>query len=77
MDFYMAKTVKQIKRIFIGIAGATVLAIGLIMILTPGPAFLVIPIGLSILATEFEFMRKIENRFKLQMEKLKNKVMNN
>ncbi len=73
----MAKTVKQIKRIFIGIAGATVLAIGLIMILTPGPAFLVIPIGLSILATEFEFMRKIENRFKLQMEKLKNKVMNN
>lgn len=73
----MAKTAKQIKRIFIGIAGGTVLAIGLIMILTPGPAFLVIPIGLSILATEFELMRKIENRFKLQMEKLKNKVMNN
>jgi len=73
----MAKTIKQIKRIFIGVFGATILAIGLVMILTPGPAFLVIPIGLSVLATEFECMKKIENKLKLKVEAIKNKVINN
>ena len=44
---------KNIRKIFIGIVGGTVLLIGIVMIFLPGPAFLIIPAGLAILATEF------------------------
>ena len=47
------KTFKQVKRLVIGLIGFTVLVIGVAMIVLPGPAFIVIPIGLGILATEF------------------------
>ena len=60
----MAKTLKHIKRIVVGIIGITILAIGLVMILTPGPAILVIPLGLSILATEYIWADNILKKFK-------------
>jgi len=69
----MAQTTKRIKKVFVGLVGFTILGLGLIMLLTPMPAILVIPIGLSVLATEFECMKKIENKFKMQLEKLRNK----
>lgn len=40
-------------RVLVVLAGATVLLAGLVMLLTPGPAFAVIPVGLFILALEF------------------------
>ena len=39
--------------------GFTVLAIGVAMIVSPGPAVVVIPIGLAILATEFIWAKRI------------------
>jgi hypothetical protein len=69
----MAQTTKRIKKVFVGLVGFTILGLGLIMLLTPMPAILVIPIGLSVLATEFECMKKIENKFKMQLERLRNK----
>jgi uncharacterized protein (TIGR02611 family) len=50
------------KKIAIGIAGGVVLAVGLAMIVFPGPAFIVIPAGLAILATEFEWARRLKDR---------------
>jgi hypothetical protein len=47
-----------IRKTVIGTAGFTVLAIGLVMIVIPGPAMVVIPIGLAILAIEFAWARK-------------------
>jgi uncharacterized protein (TIGR02611 family) len=43
----------MIYRIAFGIAGAIVLVVGLIMLVTPGPAFVMIPIGLAMLSMEF------------------------
>jgi tellurite resistance protein TerC len=40
------------------IAGVTVLLIGIALIVLPGPALIVIPIGLAILATEFAWARQ-------------------
>ena len=51
-------TYKAARRIVIAVAGATVLAIGVIMIVTPGPAFILIPVGLAILSIEFTFARR-------------------
>jgi hypothetical protein len=41
------------KRGVIAVVGGTVLALGIALIMLPGPAFLVIPGGLAILAIEF------------------------
>lgn len=50
-------TYKMARRIAIGVVGTSVLLIGLLMIFTPGPALLVIPVGLAILSVEFAWAR--------------------
>lgn len=47
----------QTRKLVVFVVGMTVLAIGLAMTVLPGPAFLVIPAGLAILATEFAWAR--------------------
>ena len=50
-------TYKAARRIVVGVVGATVLLLGVVMIITPGPAFVVIPLGLAILSIEFTWAR--------------------
>jgi len=50
-------TYRIAKRIAIGIVGGSVLVIGIVMIVLPGPAFVVIPVGLGILSLEFAWAR--------------------
>lgn len=50
-------TYKAVRRIVIGVVGATVLLLGVIMIVTPGPAIVFIPAGLAILGLEFAWAR--------------------
>ena len=50
-------TYKAARRIVIGVVGVTVLLIGIIMIFTPGPALVLIPLGLGILSIEFAWAR--------------------
>ncbi len=47
------------KRLAVTIAGFLVLVVGLAMIPLPGPAILVIPAGLAILATQFSWARRV------------------
>jgi len=57
-----------VKRLIVAVIGFTILGIGIAMIVLPGPAILVIPLGLSILATEFvwakRFLEKMKDRLK-------------
>lgn len=48
----------MIRRIVVGVLGGTVLLLGLALLVLPGPAFIVIPAGLAILATEFVWARR-------------------
>ena len=41
------------RKVAVAAIGASVLAFGIALILLPGPAIIVIPLGLAILATEF------------------------
>jgi uncharacterized protein (TIGR02611 family) len=59
MNALLLNSIKQAKRLTVGIIGFTVLLIGLAMIVLPGPAFIVIPVGLGILATEFIWARRL------------------
>lgn len=67
------KSLKQIKRFIVGIIGTTILILGIAMIVLPGPAFIVIPVGMSILATEFLWAKKMIEKFKDKIESLKKK----
>jgi len=53
---------KHVRRIVVLVVGGTVLAIGVALIVLPGPAFLVIPLGLAILAIEFAWARRWLNK---------------
>ena len=46
-------SLKKMKRLVVAVVGFTILAMGIAMIVLPGPALVVIPLGLGILATEF------------------------
>src|SRR4051812_38936499 len=48
-----------VKKITVAIVGGTVLLIGVALVVLPGPAFLVLPAGLAILATEFLWARRL------------------
>jgi len=50
-------TYRMARRIVIAVVGVTVLIIGVIMIVTPGPALVLIPVGLAILSIEFAWAR--------------------
>lgn len=65
---------KQIKKIVVAVIGFTILLIGLMLIVLPGPAFVVIPIGLGILATEFIWARKLLDKVKENLKKGKDKI---
>ena len=71
MTAFILKTVKQAKKLIIGIIGFTVLLTGLAMLVLPGPAFIVIPIGLGILAVEFAWARRLLKKAKRRFDKQK------
>ncbi len=52
------ENVKVAKRVIVSVVGATVLLIGVALLVLPGPAFIVIPVGLAILATEYAWARR-------------------
>ena len=60
----MIRTLKQAKRLIVIVIGFTVLLIGIALIILPGPAFLVIPLGLGILGTELIWARRLLKRMK-------------
>jgi tellurite resistance protein TerC len=60
---------RHAKRIAILIVGMTVLLFGIALIVLPGPAVVVIPIGLAILATEFAWARHWLNVMRESAEK--------
>jgi tellurite resistance protein TerC len=52
------------RRMVILVVGVTVVLIGIVMIVTPGPATVVIPLGLAILSIEFLWARRLLAKMK-------------
>lgn len=57
-------TLRQARRLVVIAVGFTVLLVGVALLVLPGPAVVVIPIGLAILAMEFVWARRLLNRMK-------------
>ena len=57
-------TLRVARKVAVAVIGVSVLAIGVALIVLPGPAFVVIPLGLAILATEFLWARRLLRRLR-------------
>ncbi len=70
-------TYQTAKRLVIAVVGFSVVLVGVIMIVTPGPAFVVIPAGLAILSLEFAFARRwlrlLRERISRESQKLRSR----
>jgi uncharacterized protein (TIGR02611 family) len=61
-------------RFLFGVTGAVVLAAGLVMLVTPGPAFVLIPIGLAMLSMEFVWAERLLDKSLEQAAKAQQKA---
>jgi len=50
-------TYRWARRIVVAVIGGTILLLGIAMVVLPGPAIIVIPAGLGVLALEFAWAR--------------------
>lgn len=71
MRHLVVRTLKQAKRLIVIVIGFTVLLAGIAMVVLPGPAVIVIPIGLALLATEFLWAARLLNSLKERVQRLK------
>jgi len=62
-----------LRRFLIGAIGFSVVLIGLVMIVLPGPAFIVVPLGVAILATEFAWARRVWRRGQILVSRVRGK----
>jgi tellurite resistance protein TerC len=60
----------MVRKIVMGVIGTTILLIGMALVVLPGPAFVVIPIGLGILASEFVWARRVMRRGRIFVKKV-------
>jgi len=58
-----------LRKLIVAVIGLTILLIGVVMVVLPGPAFIVIPIGFGILATEFAWARRAVRRARVMIAK--------
>ncbi len=68
-------TLDQVRRAFRIVSGFTLLLAGVIMLVTPGPGWVTIFLGLSLLAAEFVWARRLMNRIKREGGRIKGVVL--
>ena len=59
----------RLRKLIVAMIGVTVVLFGVALIVLPGPAFIVIPVGLAILATEFAWARRAIRRARVMIAK--------
>jgi uncharacterized protein (TIGR02611 family) len=71
----MIKTFRQARRFLRILFGFTLLAIGLVMVLTPGPGWLTIMVALGVLAAEYVWARRLLDKLKQQGLRLRDTIL--
>jgi uncharacterized protein (TIGR02611 family) len=70
----LLRTVEQVRRLSRIAGGFTLLLIGIVMLVTPGPGWLVILLGLGLLAAEFVWARRLMDRVKREGNRVRSVV---
>jgi uncharacterized protein (TIGR02611 family) len=67
-------TIEQVRRFIRILAGFTMLIVGVIMFFTPGPGWVAVFFGLTLLAAEFVWAKRLMDRMKHEGNRLKDSV---
>ena len=71
----MTTMILLIRKTLVAVAGTAVVCAGMVLIVLPGPlGFIVVPAGLTILATEFAWARALQIRMKKGTERVRSRV---
>lgn len=62
-----ARLSPSVKRILIAVSGGALLALGVVMLVLPGPGLLIIPAGLAVLGQEFAWARRWSDQLKARL----------
>ncbi|HLD98573.1 MAG TPA: PGPGW domain-containing protein [Candidatus Nanoarchaeia archaeon] len=68
-------TIKKVKRVFVVIVSLTVLSIGFLLLVLPGPGILIIILGLVILAAEFVWAKRLLKKIRKKAEFVQKKII--
>jgi uncharacterized protein (TIGR02611 family) len=71
----LVKTMQQAKRFARIFFGFLLIALGIVMVVTPGPGWLFVVLGLGVLAAEFAWARQLLTRLKDQAQRVRNIVV--
>ena len=52
----------RVRKMIVAVIGTTLVLFGLALVVLPGPAVVVVPLGLALLATEFAWARRLIRR---------------
>jgi uncharacterized protein (TIGR02611 family) len=69
------RSIDQVRRFSKIFGGFTLLAVGVVMIFTPAPGWPVILLGLTLLAAEFVWAKRLMDHMKNQGTRLKDTVL--
>lgn len=66
----------QVKRILVAVSGGSLVILGTVMLVLPGPGLLVIPAGLAVLGIEYPWARRLSDRLKARLKSITNRKSN-
>jgi tellurite resistance protein TerC len=70
MRSIVSRGYRAARKVVVAVIGGTLLLAGVLMLVLPGPAFVVIPAGLAVLAIEFTWARRLLRRAREQASAL-------
>lgn len=68
-------TLKNTRKIVVTVVGITLILVGIAMMVLPGPATIVIPLGLAVLSTEFLWAKRLLNYVRKEIEHAAAKIV--
>jgi uncharacterized protein (TIGR02611 family) len=78
MSVHVGDTIRFIarsaKRVAVAVVGGALVAVGLAMLVLPGPGFLVLALGFAVLATEFVWAHTVLETGKRGAKRVKDKA---
>ena len=63
----------RVRKLIVAVIGSTLLLFGLALLVLPGPAVIVVPLGLALLATEFAWARRVWRRGRILISRVRGK----
>ena len=69
-----SKRFGRVRKIVVAVTGIIVILIGVALIFLPGPAFIVIPAGFALLATEFPWAKRWFKTIRVWIHKVRSKL---